>query len=99
MSAEKEERERGEEDEGRMAEERGGVEEEKQQSHRVWTFISVTSGINFPPGAELGAGRHDFGGDYILSLRWQKAMTLLRRNSSVRHRDKSAGTWGCVETT
>lgn len=64
MSAEKEEREGG----GRMAGERGGVEEEKQQSHRVWTFISMTSGIIFPPGAEFGAGRPDSGeGDYILS--------------------------------
>lgn len=78
--------------EGWRRREGGGVEEEKQQSHRVWTFFSVTSGINFPPGAELGAGPHDFGGDYILRLRWQKAMALLRRNSSVCHRDKSAGT-------
>lgn len=65
MSAEEEE---GEGDGGRMAEERGGVEEEKQQSHRVWTFISVTSGVNFPPGAEPGAGRHDFGGGLHFEL-------------------------------
>lgn len=78
MSAEKEERVGVEEDVGRMAEQRGGVEEEKHKSHRVWTFISMTSGINFPTGAELGAGRHDFAGDYILILRWQKATTLLR---------------------
>lgn len=54
--------------EGWRRREGGGVEEGKQQSHRVWTFNSVTSGIHFPPGAELGAGPHDFGGGLHFEL-------------------------------